>query len=288
VQVDRDVPLKARAAVEWCKAASTKQTKWEYVFVPEGVFQRFHGSSFAELARMCAPSLHDLLNEEKFREELPLFAGLGMLEAKASEAQGIVDEKILAGLPERLRKAADEAISLFRFFEKKPGVNYAPVFTALLGVIDEAAKGLVQQKLTPLLPVSMQAQRDWFEPYFGAADRRMIKHYEEMARNLRKTVVYKNGVSPLGLLRSCLDYALNDNTKLTGVFEALKSDFRFSGGRNLLDQVQAINEFRNTRVAHQEAPLTNPAEAKAALSVWVGGLNSLWQAGRALSTTATQ
>lgn len=97
--------------------------------------------------------------------------------------------------------------------------------------IDEAAKGLIQQKLTPLLPVSMQAQKDWFEPYFGAADRRMIKHYEEMARNLRKTVVYKNGVPPLGLLRSCLDYALNDNTKLTGVFEALKSDFRFNGGR---------------------------------------------------------
>jgi len=279
-QVDRDVPLKARAAVEWCKAASTKQKKWEYVFVPEGVFQRFHGNTFTQLAQACAPALHDLLNEEKFRAELPLFAGLGMLEAKASEAKGLVDEKILAGLPERLRKAADEAISLFRFFEKKPGVNYAPVFTALLGVIDEAARGLIQQKLTPLLPVSMQAQKDWFEPYFGAADRRMIKHYEEMARNLRKTVAYKNGVSPLGLLRSCLDYALNDNTKLTGVFEALKSDFRFNGGRDLFDRVKAMNEFRNTRVAHQETPLTDPAEAKSAMCVWIEGLNKLWESGR--------
>lgn len=279
-QVDKDVPVKARAAVEWCKAASAKQVKWEYLFVPEGVFQRFQGNTVAELARMCAPSLHDLLNEEKFREELPLFAGLGMLEGKAAEAQSVVDKKLLESLPERLRKAADESISLFGFFEKKQGVSYAPVFTALLGVIDETAKGLVLQKLTPRMPPNMRDQRDWFEPHFGAADRRMVPHYEQLARNLRKTLVYKNGVSPLGLLRSCLDYALNDNTMLSGVFDAVKAEFRFTGGRDLLDRVKSVNEFRNTRVAHQEAPLTNPTEAKFALVSWVDGLNQLWQAGR--------
>lgn len=284
-QVDKDVPVKARAAVEWCKAASTKQVKWEYLFVPEGVFQRFQGNTMAELARMCAPSLHDLLNEEKFREELPLFAGLGMLEGKAAEAQGIVDQKLLSTLPERLRKAADESISLFGFFEKKQGVNYAPVFTALLGVIDETAKGLVLQKLTPKMPPNMQDQRDWFEPHFGAVEHTKRRHYEEVARNLRKTLVYKNGVSPLGLLRNCLDFALNDNTRLAGVFDAVKTELRFSGGRDLLDRIKTINDFRNTRVAHQETPLTSPAEAKTALVVWVDGLNRLWQAGRPPSAT---
>ncbi len=279
-QVDKDVPVKARAAVEWCKAASTKQVKWEYLYVPEGVFQRFQGNTVAELARMCAPSLNDLLNEEKFRQQLPLFAGQWMHEATVSEAQGLVDEKVLAALPERLRKVANESISLFRFFEKKPGVNYAPVFTALLGVIDESAKGLVIQRLTPRMPGNMQEQKDWFEPYLDSADRRTVRHYEDMARNLKKTLVYKNGVSPLGLLRSCLDYALNDNTKLGGVFDALKSDFRFSGGRDLLSGIKSINDFRNTRVVHQESPLTNPAEAKTALVVWVDGLNRLWQTGR--------
>lgn len=287
-QVDKDVPVKAMAAVEWCKAASTKRASWKYVFVPEGVFQRFQGSSFSELARVCAPSLHDLLNEKKFREELPLFAELGMLEAKVPEAQGLVDQKLLDTLPERLRKAADESISLFRFFEKKPGVNYAPVFTALLGVIDESAKGLVLQKLTPRMPPNMQQQRDWFEPYFERVEHTKRRHYEEVARNLRKLLVYKNGVSPLGLLRNCLDYALNDNTRLTGVFEAVKAEFRFSGGRDLLDRVKSINEFRNTRVAHQETPLANPAEAKTALVVWVEGLNRLWQAGRPQPATSAR
>ncbi len=279
-QVDKDVPVKARAAVEWCKAASTKKLKWEYLYVPESVFQRFQGNTIAELARMCAPSLHDLLNEEKFREELPLFAGMGILEGKAAEAQSVVDKKLLEALPGRLRKAADESISLFGFFEKKEGVSYAPVFTALLGVVDETAKGLVIQKLTPLMPANMQDQRDWFEPYLGAADRRTVPHYEQMSRNLKKTLVYKNGVSPLGLLRSCMDFALNDKTKLTGVFDAVKAEFRITGGRALLDSVTSINDFRNTRVAHQETPLTDAGEAKRALGVWVDGLNQLWQAGR--------
>jgi type III restriction enzyme len=279
-QVDKETAAKARAAVEWCKAASTKQKKWEYVYVPEGVFQRFQGALFSELARMCAPSLHDLINEQKFAEELPLFAGIGILESKAQEAQGLVDEKMLAALPERLRKAAEESVSLYRFFEKKPGVNYAPVFTALLGVIDESAKGLLIQKLTPRMPTNAPDQKTWFEPYLAGVDKRMVRHYEEVARNLRKTLVYKNGLSPLGLLRSALDYALNDNAKLTGVFEAVKSELRFAGGRDLLDRVTAINDFRNTKVAHQETPLTDPAQAKAALVTWVEGLNRLWQATR--------
>lgn len=278
-QVDKDVPVKARAAVEWCKAASSKDVKWDYGFIPEGVFQRFQGSTIAELARMCAPALKDLLNEEKFREELPLFAGLGILEAKAAETQSVVAQKLLDSLPERLRKAADESISLFGFFERKQGVNYAPVFTALLGVLDEAAKGLLLQKLTPLMPANMQDQKDWFEPYFGNVEHTKRRHYEEVARNLRKTLVYKNGVSPLGLVRNSLDYALNDNTRLTGVFAAVKAELRFSGGRELLDRVKSINDFRNTRVAHQERPLTDPAEAKAALVVWIDGLNRLWSAG---------
>ncbi len=277
-QIDKDVPLKARAATEWCKAASNKQVTWKYVFVPEGVFQRYQGASFAELVRVCAPALHDLLHEDQFRNEMPLFADLGMLEAKAPESQGLVDDKVLNSLPERLRRAADESISLFRFFEKKAGVSYAPVFTALLGVLDETARGLVLQKLTPSLPSGAQAQKDWFEPYMAGADRRMVPHYEQLSRNLKKTLVYKNGVSPLGMLRNCLDYALNDNSKLSGVFAALKSQFRFSGGRELLERVGTVNEFRNTRVAHQEKPLTDPAEARQALVLWIALLLTLWQA----------
>lgn len=276
-QQDKDVPTKARAAMEWCKAASSAKCKWDYLFVLEGVFQRFQGESIAELSRMCAPSLQDLVNEKKFREEMPLFADQGLPEADVSEADGLIDAKLLETLPERLRIAAMEAVSLYRFFEKKPGANFAPAFTALLGVVDETAKGVILKKLLSQLPPAAPDQRAWFEPFMKNVDRRTIRHYEELARNLKKTLVYRNGVSPLGLLRNCLDYALNDNTKITGVFEALKSEFRFTGGRDVLASVNSMNEFRNTRVAHQEQPLTDGKEARKSLVGWIDGLRQLWQ-----------
>jgi type III restriction enzyme len=222
--------------------------------------------------------LRDLLDQEHYRQEMPLFAGLGMLEATAPAATGLVDAKILETLPERMRKAADEAIALYRFFEKKPGVNFAPVFTALLGVMDEAARTLILQLLMPAMPVTAKEQQAWFEPYLANVDPRMHRHYQEMGRNLRKTLVYKAGVSPLGLLRNCLDFALNDTTALTGVFTAVREVFRFNESRNLLDRVQSINHLRNTRIAHQEHSLTDMTEAKQALVEWLEGLAMLWRA----------
>ncbi len=77
-----------------------------------------------------------------------------------------------------------------------------------------------------------------------------------------------------------MPYPLNDNTKLTGVFDALNSELRFNGGRDLPDHITAINEFRNTKAAHQKTPLSDPAEAIAALVTPVEGLNRLRQATR--------
>jgi type III restriction enzyme len=278
-QVDRYVPAKARAAVEWCKAASTKSAKWSYVYVPEGVFQRFQGTSFAELVRMCAPALHELTTIQAAQETLPLFAAVGgtvVAEIDQAAAAGLVDEESLQGLPERLRKAVEEAISLFLFFEKKTSANYAPSFAALLGVIDETAKGLVIQKLMSVMPTAAPDQKSWFEPYLGKVDTKTHRHYQELARNLQKTLVFKSGVSPLGLLRSCFDYALNDRNSLTGVFEAIKDEFRYAGARDQFVAAQEINDFRNTRVAHQEKSISDAKEAKKALKAWIDGLIVLW------------
>ena len=279
-QIDREVPAKARAAVEWCKSASTKTAKWEYVFVPEGVFQRFQGTSFAEMARTCAPSLRDMLNQPAYHADLPLFAvaGVEALESRVSEskAEEIVPAKLIAELPERLRKAVDEAVSLYLFFEKKSGVSFAPVFTALLGAIDETAKGIIIQKLQDRMPHTKPEQKIWFEPYLDKVDARMHRHYTELARNLQKTLVYQTGVSPLGLLRNCYATALENTTELSGVFEAVREEFYTPDTRSLLKTVHDVNNFRNTRVAHQEKPLTDPREAREALLVWVEALVAFW------------
>ena len=58
---DRDVPRKARAAVEWCKSAGAK---WEYLYVSEGLFGRTTVTTLAALASEAVPELTALLNAE--------------------------------------------------------------------------------------------------------------------------------------------------------------------------------------------------------------------------------
>ena len=278
---DKDVPRKARAAVAWCEAASKGGVKWEYVYVPEGVFERLADHRLDGLIRTCRPALQNLLGEEE-PPQLPLLAAIAEATAKADEqapqTKGLVDDATLAALPPRYRKAVEQATMLFRFFENKEGMNYAPVFNALLGSVDEAARGLIVRRLEQDVPKSVDDQKVWFDPYVRDVDSRMQTHYRNTAQNLKRTLVFKNGISPLGLLRSCLDFALNDNAKLGGVFDATRLRFRLTGARDLLSKVTKINDFRNTFVAHQERELTDPGKAEAALKEWIGGLRAIAEA----------
>jgi type III restriction enzyme len=56
-RVDRDVPLKARAAAAWCKAASKGKVKWRYLYVPQESFETFAGDTAGLLARSCSSVL---------------------------------------------------------------------------------------------------------------------------------------------------------------------------------------------------------------------------------------
>jgi len=277
---DRDVPRKARAAVEWCKSASSRICRWNYLYVPQGVFETLTGQTIDELARTCAPALQNLLTEEDFRMQYPLFASVTAVEEeRASELKGLIDPTVMESLPERYRKSAEQAISLFRFLENKPDIDYSPVFQALLGSIDEAAKGLIKRRLLPLVPSSVQEQKAFFSPYWEIIAPRNRKHYENMAQNLKKTLVFDNGLSPLGLLRNCIDYAMNDSTKIGGVFEGIKETFKVKGAMDLLTPVAKINEFRNTRVVHKQEglSLTDSNLAKSQLVIWVEGLKIISQ-----------
>ena len=265
---DRDVPLKAKAAIAWCEAASTETLQWQYLYIPQGVFERMVGDTVAELARACAPALQNLLQAEEF-QGLPLFVNLGQADDDSIAIDSLIDPEILNALPSRYRRAADQAVMLYRFFENKEGMNYAPVFTALLGSIDEVAKGFIVRRLQPELPITVDEQKAWFTPYMGSVDRKTEEYYRKLAQNLKRTLVFNNGLSLIGLLRSCLDYALNDTAKIGGVFEALHTQLRFQGGRKFLETVTRINDFRNTYIAHQEKELTDRNLAEQELKIWI-------------------
>lgn len=276
---DRDVLTKAKAAITWCESASSDSVHWHYLYVPQGVFERMTGQSVAELERACQPALANLLQSEEL-QDLPLFANLGLEDEQSTAAVGLIDQAILDALPSRYRRAADQAIMLYRFFENKESMNYAPIFTALLGSMDEVSKGLLVRRLKPVMPPTVDEQKVWFDPYLGSFSRRDEQAYRKLAKNLKGVLVFNNGFSLIGLLRSCLDYALNDKNKVGGVFDAMHDRLRFSGGRKLLETITQINDFRNTYVAHQEKELTDKALAEQELRVWIEALNIIWLAER--------
>ena len=90
-----------------------------------------------------------------------------------------------------------------------------------------------------------------------------------MASNLKRGLVYGNPHSVIGLLRSCFDYALNDQNKLDGVFEAVREAFPLPGSRKLLERISAVNKLRNTYIAHAEQELTYKGLAERSLKHWV-------------------
>jgi type III restriction enzyme len=63
------------------------------------------------------------------------------------EIASLIPEAVFNALPSRYQRAVQQAAMLYRFLENKEGVNYAAVFTGLLGSIDEAAKGLITRRL---------------------------------------------------------------------------------------------------------------------------------------------
>ncbi|MCP5060299.1 MAG: DEAD/DEAH box helicase family protein [bacterium] len=275
---DRDVAKKARAAVAWCEAASSDKAKWEYIYVPQGVFERITGDTLEDVLRTCRPALTRLLGEEE-PDELPILAAIDKAQAEADEKPPevleLVDAKTLDSLPPRYRKAVQQAVMLYSFFENKEGMNYAPAFNALLGSLDESSRGLLKRRLQDEVPPVGNEAEDWFSPYFEKPDRRKLPGYKAMARNLKKTLVYDSGISPLGLLRTCMDFALNDKTKVEGVFASIREKFQVKGGRDVLGKLQRVNDFRNTRVAHQEDEITDAAAAKKELLYWIDTLHTL-------------
>lgn len=275
---DRDVPRKCRAAMAWCESASTDKCPWEYLYVSQGVFERHRAATIRALADTCRPARENLFESETLEEQFPLFAGIADKDEEKPEVKGLVTDETLEALPTRYRKGVEQATMLFRFMENKEGMNFAPVFNALLGSLDEAAKGLIIRRLQDDMPSKVPDQKAWFAPYFGRVEGGKRRHYESMAQNLKRTLVFGNGISPVGLLRSCLDFALNERNKFGGVFDAVTDQFRVKGGRDFLATVEAVNDFRNTRVAHQEQELSDAKLAEKELLRWIEALRFITEA----------
>jgi type III restriction enzyme len=267
---DVDVSLKASAAKAWCESASNG-SKWQYLYVPQNVFERTDADHLGELSRVCAPALQELLSEaDKVQVELPLYTG----DAATTEAgvEQFLPITVFRKLPPRYQKSIEQAAALYSFFEKKKGQNFAPAFQPLLGSIDEAAKGLMMRRLGDDVPSHPVELDDFFSPHLGNLPGKVKGYLNKHAMNLKKTLVYRNGLWPMGLLAFCLDFGLNGEEGLGGVFDSLKRQFGVGEDATLYKKVDQVNKFRNTYVAHTEKELSDPARAQSALKYWLEGI----------------
>ena len=95
-------------------------------------------------------------------------------------------------------------------------------------------------------------------------------------KDLRRTLVDHNGMSPIGLLRWCLQFAGESSGPKDAVFGVVKQRFA-AVPSEIYKLVSSINTFRNDYVAHQDKELTDSAVARKALEEWASGLRRIWK-----------
>lgn len=276
-RVDRDVPLKARAAAAWCKAASRGKAKWRYLYVPQETFETFSGDRAELLVRACEPALQDLLDEAV---EPQLTLPFGEARPGDDRLSEFIADTDFAALPPAHQKMVRQAVSLFRFLENKSGQSLAPVFTPLLGPLDEASKAVLIQRLGPEIPAEREAQRVFFEPNLDGLSKKEAETCKRRGSDLKRTLVDHNGMSPIGLLRWCLQHARESSAIPSQALGATRQ--RFSDiDDTIYTLVNRINTFRNDYVAHQNKELADATLARDALKEWSNGIVALWKSHQA-------
>jgi type III restriction enzyme len=273
---DPAVAAKAKAAQEWCKAASTKACGWEYLYVPQKQFEAFTGDTVAELAAACKPALAKLVKDVQSPQMI--------LDIEGAEAQAqlsaFVEPRAFNDLDSGDQYAIRQAVQLFEFMAAKPDPLFAPVFQPLLGRIDDAAEQVLLHELLASVPSETAAQDEFFQAE--------SKFLGERVRSLKRLLVTRSPLMPTGLLLFCIEYASSTKPAEPGVLELVKQRFAELHGSELETQLRSQYEFRNTYVAHEKyEPLQSVEAARGALRTWIDALRSLRESADVAAATTT-
>mgnify|MGYP005849273191 CR=1 FL=1 len=268
-RVDNLVPFKARAAVEWCKAASNGKVRWQYLYVPYQLFQQSAPASVEELYRACAPTLKGLLEEAKTGQiELPLFEESARKEVQDLFLSTLQKAGVMQAPPE-IEEAMRQAVGLLDHAVRAKMPDLAHAFQPLLHPLDDYSIRIIARRLRPRVPGAAQDQTDYFGPYLGGLSGRERALLERYQRYLRDNLLYGRSIQRLGTLLFCLDYARQGGWGPAGVWKDVCEVFGGDEMRDLYDRLEPLNTFRNTRVAHVETRLDNADEAWQAMYAWL-------------------
>ncbi|MCS6919052.1 MAG: DEAD/DEAH box helicase family protein [Fimbriimonadales bacterium] len=268
-RVDNLVPLKASAAVAWCQAATSERARWRYLYVPYHMFQQGAAATLEELSRASEPVLQGLLQEwERKQLALPLEEATAQAETEKS-VQLAFQRAGITQPPDAYADAMRQAVLLLDHAERSRMPTLAHAFQPLLGPLDECALRLLERKLKPHIPTERDAVQEFFEPdlsHVSPRERTLLERYQ---RYLKENLVYGRPMQRLGVLLFCLRHAREDDAYAAGIWDAVRNEFAPPDSDGLFDLLQRVNEFRNTRVAHVETPLSDAQEAWNALYEWL-------------------
>jgi len=273
---DELVPLKASAAVEWCKTASGKDVHWHYLYVPYHLFQQGAAATLEELARACAPALKALLDEWKTKQlALPLEEAEAKSQAEAL-FQRVLGDAGIAQPPPDIEDLMRQAVLLLDHASRSRYPTLAHAFQPLLGPLDEYALRILEKYVRPSIPAKPKEVSDFFEPDLDRVlldrDRVLL---EKNQRYLKDNLVYGRSIQRLGTLLFCIGYAQTGGKGVGGVWEVVERVFSSPAFSELYGRLEEVNTFRNTRIAHVETPLTSETEAWAAMRSWLACLNAM-------------
>ena len=63
--------------------------------------------------------------------------------------EAFIDCKTFLVLLSRDQQAIAQAVALFEFYEHKEDITFLPVFASLLGPLEDAARGVILERLLP-------------------------------------------------------------------------------------------------------------------------------------------
>lgn len=268
-KVDELVPLKASAAVEWCKVASQSGPEWAYLYVPYHLFQQSAAATAQELARACESSLQALLKEVATKQSaLPLDEATARAQAEEVFATTLKEAGIEKA-PPTIEAVLRQAVSLLDHAVRSRMPDYGYAFQPLLRALDEYSLDILEKQLRPKIPVSQSEQYNYFSPFLDDKPRRQKILLEKYQRYLRDNLVFGRAIQRLGTLLFCLDYAQQGGWGVAGVWRDVHEAFSGPEMARLYKILEAVNTFRNTHVAHVEAPLSDADEAWKAMKEWL-------------------
>ena len=131
------------------------------------------------------------------------------------------------------------------------------------------------------VPTQKAHQDAYFMPDYFFISERDQKWLRKNAAGLKKSLVYRSFIMPIGMLSFCLEYARMDPPfNVGGVFATIREEFGRFNRSQLCERVNHIRAFRNKYIAHQEedTELNDVEFARVELKNWITGLSAIHKA----------